>query len=152
MRSIAVLMMAGLLTACASNSSTTTSASPAATPVPAASPAPAAKAANTRVVKSMDGTFEGELVGNIAPKSQFAKLKIGMTMAEVNALIKAPNDMKRHETGKRWIPFYYGVDAQRVQVYYEGEGCLTYTGGNVFGGGGNQLIRITADTTKACFS
>ena len=87
-----------------------------------------------------------------APKSQFAKLKIGMTMAEVNALIKAPNDMKRHETGKRWIPFYFGDDAQRVQVYYEGEGCLAYTGGNVFGGAGNQLIRITADTTKACFS
>ena len=152
MRTIAVLMMAGLLAACASNSSTTTSTSPAATPVPAASPAPAAKAGNTRVVKSMDGTFEGELVGNIAPKSQFAKLKIGMTMAEVNALIKAPNDMKRHETGKRWIPFYFGDDAQRVQVYYEGEGCLAYTGGNVFGGAGNQLIRITADTTKACFS
>ena len=74
-----------------------------------------------------------------------------MTMAEVNALLKAPGDMKRHETGKRWIPFYYGGDAQRVQVYYEGEGCLTYTGGAVFGGGGNQLIRITADPTKACF-
>ena len=147
MRSIAVLIMAGLLTACASSQPKTASTQPAAT-VPAAAEVPS----NTKIVKSMDGSFEGQIVGNIKPGSRFAKLKIGMTMAEVTALIKAPDDMSRHETGKRWIPFYYGPDAQRVQVYYEGEGCLTYTGGNVFGGAGNQLIRITADPTRACFS
>lgn len=142
MRSIAILIMAGLLTACASSQ-----------PQPASTPSSASEApGNTRIVKSMDGSFEGEIVGNIRPGSRFAKLKIGMKMAEVTALIKAPDDMTRHETGKRWIPFYFGDDAQRVQVYYEGEGCLTYTGGNVFGGAGNQLIRIAVDTTRACFS
>jgi len=146
MRSIAVLVIAGLLSACASNSATTTSSSSGATP------AAAEKPSNTRIVKSMDGSFEGEIVGTPAPNSRFAKLKIGMTMAEVNALIKAPDDLTRHETGKRWIPFYFGDDAQRMQAYYNGEGCLTYTGGNVFGGGGNQLIRITADTTRSCFN
>lgn len=146
MRSIIILMLAGLLTACASSQTKTASTQPAATP--AAPPAPR----NTQIVKSTDGSLEGEVVGTIAPNSRFSKLKIGMTLSEVNALIKAPDDLKRHETGKRWIPFYYGNDAQRMQALYIGEGCLTYTGGNVFGGGSNQLIRITADTTRNCFN
>jgi len=146
MRSITIFMMAGLLTACASSQTKTLSTQPAATP--AATEAPR----NTKIVKSTDGSFEGEIVGTIAPNSRFSKLKIGMTLSEVNALIKAPDDLKRHETGKRWIPFYYGNDAQRMQALYVGEGCLTYTGGNVFGGGSNQLIRITADTTRSCFN
>lgn len=146
MRSIIILMLAGLLTACASSQTKTASTQPAATP--AATPAPS----NTKIVKSTDGSFEGEIVGTIAPNSRFSKLKIGMTLSEVNALIKAPDDLRRHETGKRWIPFYYGNDAQRMQALYIGEGCLTYTGGNVFGGGSNQLIRITADTTRSCFN
>ena len=111
-----------------------------------------AGAGDTQTVKSTDGSFEGEIVGTIKPNSPFAKLRIGMTMSEVNGLIKAPDDMTRHETGKRWIPFYFGNDAQRLQVLYKGEGCLTYTGGNVFGSGDNQLIRITADATNACFN
>lgn len=152
MRSIAVLIMAGLLTACASSQPKTASNQPAAAQPAAAVPAASEVPSNTKIVKSMDGSFEGQIVGNLKPGSRFTKLKIGMKMAEVTALIKAPDDMKRHETGKRWIPFYYGDDAQRVQVYYEGDGCLTFTGGNVFGGAGNQLIRITADTSRACFS
>lgn len=137
MRSTAVLAITGLLTASIVNQASADS-----TP---ASPASTLPASEAQIVKSTDGSFEGEIVGHIAPDSRFAKLKIGMTMAEVNALIKAPDDLSRHETGKRWIPFYFGSDAQRMQATYTGEGCLTYTGGNVFGGGGNQLIRITAD-------
>jgi hypothetical protein len=74
-----------------------------------------------------------------------------MTMSDVHALIKAPDDMSRHESGKRWIPFYYGNDAQRVETYYVGEGCLIYTGGNVFGSGGGEVIKIQVDKTKKCF-
>jgi hypothetical protein len=77
-------------------------------------------------------------------------LQIGMTMSEVSKLIGAPDDMTRHETGKRWIPFYFGNDAQRLQVFYKGEGCLTYTGGNAFGGGENELIRIMVASKATC--
>jgi hypothetical protein len=77
-------------------------------------------------------------------------LQIGMTMEEVSTLIGAPDNMIRHETGKRWIPFYFGNDAQRLQVIYRNEGCLTYTGGNVFGGGGSELIRITVAPKGGC--
>ncbi len=102
------------------------------------------------MVKSRNGAYEGEIVGNIAPNSRFAKLQIGMTMAEVSSTIGAADDMHRHETGKRWIPFYFGNDSQRIQAFYKNEGCLTFTGGNVFGGGGNELIRITAAPKGGC--
>lgn len=52
---------------------------------------------------------------------------------------------------KRWIPFYYGSDVKRLQVYYKNEGCLTYTGGNVFGGGTNKLIRVIVDPKGGCW-
>jgi ABC-type phosphate transport system substrate-binding protein len=164
-----VLLTASLsaLAGCVSTTSTTTTASlaqssvtasPSAAPAttPAAAPAPAGTAASSygtaRKVKSKDGRFEGEIVGNIAPGSRFARLQIGMTLEEVTALIGAPDNMVRHETGKRWIPFYYGNDSQRVQVLYRREGCLTFTGGNVFGGGGNELVRITATQRQDCMS
>ena len=99
---------------------------------------------------STDGSFTGEVVGAIRPGSKFSKVKIGMTMNEVNKLIKAPDELNRHETGKRWIPFYFGNDAQRLETYYEGEGCLTYTGGNVFGGGDNRLIRVVVASDNKC--
>ena len=124
----------------------------------AAAPAPvqAGKATSPygpiRRVKSKDGRFEGEIVGAVAPGSRFARLQIGMTLEAVTALIGAPDNMARHETGKRWIPFYYGNDSQRVQVLYRREGCLTFTGGNVFGGGGNELVRITATQREDCLS
>lgn len=75
-----------------------------------------------------------------------------MSMREVANLIGGPHDISRHETGKRWIPFYFGNDAQRVEAFYKGEGCLTYTGGNVFGAGGNELIRIVVDTKGTCMA
>jgi len=103
-----------------------------------------------RVVKSRDGKFDGEVIGAAAAGSKFSRLAIGMTMSEVTSLIGGPDDMIRHETGKRWIPFYFGGDAQRIQVLYRGAGCLTYTGGNVFGGGGDQLIRITNTQRNDC--
>ena len=106
----------------------------------------------TPATKSSDSTAtEGQIIGTPAKNSKFAKLQPGQTFRQVNDLIGAPDDITRHETGKRWIPFYFGGDAQRLQVYYKNEGCLTYTGGNVYGGGGNELIRITVDPKGGCW-
>lgn len=122
--------------------------------VVAPAPAPAAAVVPDtarRVVKSRDGRFDGEMIGAPGAGSQFARLQIGMSSLEVNQLIGAPAQLTTHETGKRWIPFYYGNDARRMQVLYAGEGCLTFTGGNIWGGGGNELIRIWADPSGACW-
>ena len=156
-----VIVLSLAVTGCATRSESAAPApAPADTagrPVPPASQGaqavPAARSGATpatRIVKSRDGRFEGEMVGTPAPGSKFARLAIGMTMEEVTRLIGGPDNIVRHETGKRWIPFYYGNDAQRMQALYRGEGCLTYTAGNVFGGGGNELIRITALPSGAC--
>ena len=138
---MAVLVVA---TGCANQASTKNNEA-------AATPAAKTPDVGANVAKSKDSRVEGEVVGTPAKNSKFAKLKIGHTFREVTDLIGAPDDIHRHETGKRWIPFYYGGDAQRMQVYYKGEGCLTYTGGNVFGGGGNELIRITVDAKGGCW-
>jgi hypothetical protein len=124
----------------------------AATSVPAKPAAVQPANSNERTVKSVDGSFEGEIVGKPAAGSKFSKVKIGMSFREVTKLIGAPDDMLRHETGKRWIPFYYGNDAQRLQTLYRGEGCLTFTGGNIFGGGGEELLRITVDPKGTCLA
>jgi len=114
----------------------------------------AAKSADTNAqpVKSRNGHAEGEIIGTPAKNSKFAKLKIGLSLHQVNQLIGTPDDIDRHETGKRWIPFYFGADVQRLEAFYKGEGCLTYTGGNQFGAGGNKLIRIVADPKGTCMN
>lgn len=160
---IATLLIAAGLAGCASKPASTDTSSTAAkpatpaatagTPTPAAPAKPAATPAardpNMRVVKSRDGKFDGEMVGFAAVNSKFAKLQIGMELNEVTKMIGGGDSQYRHETGKRWIPFYFGNDVQRIVVTYNNEGCLAFTGGNQFGAGGNELIRITADPSLA---
>jgi hypothetical protein len=119
----------------------------------ASSAAPAASAKDApRTVKSRDGSFDGEVIGTAAPGSRFSKLLIGMQMAEVQDILgSAPDRWHSYESGKRWIPFYFGNDARRMQALYKGEGCLTFTGGNVWGGGAGDLIGIQHDSTGACY-
>ena len=155
-----IAFVAIALSACASQRTGKTPADEpaAATPSPTQSTAAAAPATKTavspygptRTVKSRDGRSDGEIIGTPAAGSKFAKLQIGMLMDEVTGMIGAPDNIARHETGKRWIPFYFGNDVQRFQVLYKGEGCLTFTAGNQFGGGGNELIRITATQRQDC--
>lgn len=117
----------------------------------AAAPERAPSGAEIRLVPSMNGKFEGEVSGTSAPESRFAKVKIGMELQQVLKLIGLYDEIYSHESGKRWIPFYFGNDVRRMVVHYKGEGCLTYTGGNVWGGGGNELIRIDNDPAGKCY-
>jgi hypothetical protein len=107
---------------------------------------------NIRVVKSRDGSYTGEIVGVPAADSKFARLQIGMDMSEVqNVLGRVPDRFHTYESGKRWIPFYFGNDARRAQALYKGEGCLIFTGGNVWGAAGGDLIQIAVDPSGACY-
>ena len=109
-------------------------------------------APQSTVAKDADGKDAGEYVGGKpAADSKFARLKFGMSPQEVMNLIGAPSDTTTHETGKRWIPFYFGPDARRTEVLYKGAGCLTYTGGNLYGSGSNELIKIETDPKGTCF-
>ena len=93
-----------------------------------------------------------QIIGKSAPDSGFAKLSIGMDMQRTQDVMgHAPDRFHTYESGKRWIPFYFGTDARRMQVLYKGEGCLTFTGGNAWGGGGGELIQIENDPSGGCY-
>jgi len=129
---------------------TTNGQSQTADPTPA--PAPATKedakpaeAGKPRIVKSRDGTFEGEVYGNPPASSKWAKLQIGMEQPEVERILGgSSNDVRTMPTGKAFIPFYYGTDRYRYEVVYHGQGSVSYTGGS-WGGGRGVLMMINYD-------
>jgi hypothetical protein len=94
----------------------------------------------------------GQIIGTPPKDSKFARLRIGMRMSEVqNILERAPDRFHTYESGKGWIPFYYGTDIRRLRVLFRGEGCLVFTGGNYWGSGGGDLIQIHVDPSGACY-
>ncbi|MDH5823696.1 hypothetical protein QFW77_11930 [Luteimonas sp. RD2P54] len=118
----------------------------------ASSPQEASSSPRGREVKSQDGSFSGEVIGTPREGSPFARLGIGMNMQQTQEIMDGtPDRFHSYESGKRWIPFYFGDDARRMQVLYQGHGCLIFTGGNVWGGAGGTLIQIEHDPSGACY-
>lgn len=101
----------------------------------------------SRTVKSVDGSFDGEMIGTPAAGSRFEKVRIGMRSAEIERMIGPPDDSEGHITGKQFIPFFFGGDTHRREAFYRGEGILTYSPQHL-GGEPNTLIRIIADPTE----
>ena len=118
-------------------------AAPAVTAAPAAAAAPS-EPGKPRVVKSRDGTFEGEIHGNIPANSKWAKLQIGMHQSEVERILGATANIRGYVTGKAFIPFYFGTDSHRYEAVYAGQGSVAYTGGGM-GGGQGVLMMINYD-------
>ncbi|MDD2742672.1 MAG: hypothetical protein PHV02_10380 [Rhodocyclaceae bacterium] len=125
---------------------------PAAPPVAAAPPAaaPAASAGKgepgkPRIMKSTDGTFEGEVYGNIPPGSKWAKLQIGMDQSQVERILGVTHEVRHTPTGKAFIPFYYGTDRYRNEHVYRGQGSVSYTSGGHWGAGRGVLMMINYD-------
>ena len=92
------------------------------------------------VVKSRDGTFDGEVHGNIPPGSKWARLQIGMHQSEVERVIGVSNNVRAYVTGKAFIPFYFGSDSARVEWIYRGYGSLAFDAGRWGGGGVVMMI------------
>jgi hypothetical protein len=125
-------------------------AKPAASKTPEATPAAASsavmtgstagKACNPCVVKSRDGTFDGEVYGTIPPGSKWAQLRIGMEQPEVERILGVSHQVHAYPTGKAYIPFYYGTDRYRYEVSYPGYGSVSYTGGSWGAGRGVMMM------------
>ena len=90
-----------------------------------------------------EAPIEGEIVGKPSPDSKFAKLKIGMTLSQVEKLIGPPNKQSTHPTGKASIPFYFGPDRWIIQYSYRHEGVLTLNSG-----GDQVLTRIEVNRAE----
>jgi hypothetical protein len=86
--------------------------------------------------------WEGEITGKAAPRSQFTKLQIGMSMRQVVDLIGQPTDRGAYITGKAWIPFYFGSDRHRFEFVYKNQGRLIFAGGSLGDFSGGNLTWI----------
>lgn len=113
-------------------------------PAPAKETAKSGEPAKARIVKSRDGTFEGEVYGNIPANSKWAKLQIGMEQPEVERILGVSHEVHAYPTAKAFIPFYYGTDRTRYEVRYPGQGSVSYTGGS-WGGGRGVVMMINYD-------
>lgn len=92
------------------------------------------------------GKVDGEIIGKPAKNSKFSKIQIGMGRKQVEDIIGLPSDSHVYNTGKMFIPFYFGKDAYRIETFYKKEGSLTFEGGGVTGTSG-VLIRVSVDST-----
>lgn len=95
----------------------------------------------------------GRVVGaQIPPNSPLAKVQLGMGKHQVRDLLGTPNDENTYATGKAFIPWYFGNDARRTSWYYKGIGRVVFADGNVFGGGGTEVIRVDYDPGETGFA
>ncbi|MBS1208505.1 MAG: hypothetical protein H6R19_903 [Proteobacteria bacterium] len=112
-------------------------------PAPAAAPAKAAAGnsdGSPRMVKSKDGSFEGEVYGTPTAGSKLARIQIGMTQEEVEKIMGHPSSSRSYVTGKAFNPFYFGTDAARLEWIYRGYGSVAFDAGRWGGGGVVMMI------------
>jgi hypothetical protein len=90
---------------------------------------------------------------------KFRNLLVGMYIDQVNEVLgRAPDQYHTYESGKRWIPFYFGQDAVRLQALFKGEGCLVFSVGLRYQSHatewkdvGGTLLEIAPDTSGKCY-
>jgi len=72
--------------------------------------------------------LDGKIVGTPAPRSKFAKLRLGMSKKQVEKLIGKPSVEKSIKPEKTWTPSYFNKDTPRIEATYKREGQLTFAG------------------------
>ena len=81
--------------------------------------------------------------------SPLAKVQEGMTYQDVMNILGAPTAQNSYESGKRWIPYYYGNDVSRTSYFYKGLGRVVFAAGNVFGGqSSGSVVRVEYDPAE----
>jgi hypothetical protein len=63
----------------------------------------------------------------IQNKNFFAAITPKMTPEQVMDVLGAPGLITSGQSGKQWIPFYYGSDATRVYWSYKGIGLVVFS-------------------------
>lgn len=99
------------------------------------------EAGSGKTVKGLNG-YEGEITGNPARNSKFARLQIGMSARQVTDIAGQPTDQGAYVTGKAFIPFYFGSDRHRFEMTYKGQGRLIFAGGGMGDFSSGNLIWI----------
>lgn len=93
---------------------------------------------------------ESRIEGNIPANAPFAKIKIGMGQGQVHSILGQPTDSRMYQTGKMWIPFYFGNDTMRTEELYKGVGRITFVGMGI-GGVNLKVFKASYDPTENGF-
>ena len=64
--------------------------------------------------------------------SKLAKVQVGMSPREVEAILGPPTDESAYVTGKAFIPWYFGSDRWRRAYFYKGLGRVVFEGSGGF--------------------
>jgi outer membrane protein assembly factor BamE (lipoprotein component of BamABCDE complex) len=98
--------------------------------------------------KSSEPPPPPQVVRPIPPESPLAKIRIGMSSTEVQSILGTPTSQANYESGKRWIPWYFGSDVRRTEWAYKGLGRVLFTGGNQWGAGAGEVQRVDYDPSE----
>jgi hypothetical protein len=95
-------------------------------------------------------TSTGQAQQTIPADSPLAKIREGMSKAEMLSLLGPPTDQDTSVTGKAFIPFYFGGDATATRMHYKGLGRVYVLGQGTFGGG-EKVLKIEYDPQEPGF-
>ncbi len=70
-----------------------------------------------------------------------------MSQKQVHDILGQPTDTSNRNTGKMFIPFYFGNDMMRFEEYYKGMGNITFTGVGI-GGVNLKVYSATYDPNE----
>lgn len=88
-----------------------------------------------------------EETGRPAPAgSALARVQLGMSEGEVRGILGEPTSQNNYQTGKAWIPYYYGSDTSRLDYKYKQIGIVVF-GRNRYSGN-TKVIRVDYDPSE----
>lgn len=81
----------------------------------------------------------------VAPPAghRLAKVERGMAPAQVRKILGEPSNEQSYQTGKAWIPFYWGSDLARTDWKYKGNGRVVFSHNRW--SGAMKVIRVDYD-------
>jgi hypothetical protein len=80
------------------------------------------------------------------PGHPLAKVHEGMAPGQVAEVMGAPTSETSYQTGKAWIPFYWGSDLSRTDWKYKGQGRVVFSHNRW--SGSQKVIRIDYDPAE----
>ena len=61
-------------------------------------------------------------------------------------ILGAPTSQQNYQTGKAWIPYYYGPDTGRVDYRYKGLGSVVFSRNRY--SGATKVVRVDSDPNE----
>jgi hypothetical protein len=78
---------------------------------------------------SNGGSSDAEAKKDVPPpaSSPLSKVELGSNDAQVRNIMGNPDNSNSYQTGKSWIPYYWGPDTHRSDWFYKGQGRVVFS-------------------------